>query len=553
MAQDSSWLRKPMYGVGALLRGYGFGVPLEDEDEDGKKSGKSSMGSYASKTRQNAKLRAQQIMDQKNFANQQETYSDAPFTRDSRGHLVPPDPITDSGAKTGDTILRRALGMDGTNQPALHVERNAEGTPTRVTPNYFMTVDKDNMRAQGLANKWIGAEAIKDRSSIIKEALNRQKGQFALETAESNTAKAATQATIAENRLINVQIAGDKAQIALTRAKLDLAARKDALNTDKTLRTAKEVAAVKDAEMDVLRLQKLRDDAVARELTKRNKAADRLTEAQEKETKRLAEIEKQKRADEKVAFKKAVKAREQDTKDAEQFIKDEAKAAKAMAGVVEKEKLAEEKAQKYLLAERMKAYRGLSKADQKLLSGRVFGEQGSARAGFDAAQHIAPGAPTTKRPDFSLKRALMGAVLPGTYGISPPDVPIPESERERLGPVSDEDWTRMVSQAEMGVIMDSMWRMAVNIANQKQTNAQDEFSRLNLLVESGEMSPWEFMPGREGEPMDIKPLSEDDLLRALESGKPLGNEPYKVQGMEFKWDPSTQKFIRVQTPYNQVG
>jgi hypothetical protein len=416
-------------------------------------------------------------------------------------------------------------------------------------PNYFMPVDKGNIRAQGLANKWIGAKAVTDRSNIIKAALNRQKGQFALETAESNTAKAATQATIAEERLINVQIAGDKAQVVLTDAKLKLAALKDKLNTDKTLRTAKEVAAVNAAERNVLQLQKLKDDDTARELTKRNKAADRLAKAQEKEAKRLAEIEKQNRANEKAAFKKAVKAREQDTKDAKQFIKDEADAAQAMAEVVKKEKLAEEKAQKYLLAERMKAYRGLSKADQKLLSGRVFGEQGSARAGFDAAQHIAPGAPTTRQPGFSLKRALMSL---GGGALDTPNIPIPESERERLGPVSDEDWTSMVSQGEMGVIMDSMWRMAVNIANQKGTNAQDEFSRLNLLVESGEMSPWEFIPGREGESMDIKPLSEDDLLKSLESGKPLGNEPYEVQGLQFKWDRATQKFIRVQPKYDKM-
>ena len=342
MAQDSSWLAKPMYGVGALLRGYGFGVPLEDEDADGTKSGKSSGGSYASKTRQNAALHAQQIMNQKAFANQPETHS---ATRDSTGHLVTV-PATDSGAQTGDTILRRALGLDGggNNQPALHIERNAEGVPTRATPNYFMPVDKDNMRAQGLANKWIGADTAKDRESFIKGALAIKKDKTQLLAAESNTEKAATQATIAEERLINVQVAGDKAQVTLTKAKLDLAARKDALKTDKTLRTAKEVAAVKDAESDVLKLQKLKDDEVARELTKRNKAADRLEEAQEKETKRLAEIEKQKRADEKAAFKRAIKAREQDTKDAEQFIKEEAKAAKVMAAVVAKERLAEEEA-----------------------------------------------------------------------------------------------------------------------------------------------------------------------------------------------------------------
>jgi hypothetical protein len=549
MAQDSSWLRKPMYGVGALLRGYGFGVPLEDEDAGGTKSGKSSGPRYKSKTQQNAELRARQIMQQDDLANQQVSYGNV------KG-IEGPVQTTDSGEQTGDTILRRALGMDGTNQPALHIERNAEGVPTRATPNYFMPVDKDNMRAQGLANKWIGAGTAKDRESFIKGALAIQKDKTQLLAAESNTAKAATQATIAEERLINVQVAGDKAQIALTRAKLDLAARKDALKTDKTLRTAKEVAAVKDAESDVLKLQKLNDDKVARELTKRNKAADRLEEAQEKETKRLAEIEKQKRVDEKAAFKRAIKAREQDTKDAEQFIKDEATAAKAMAAVVAKERLAEEEAHKYLFKARMKAFRDLSPADQKILKLRTLGPGGALRMGFDAkfTDRIDPTSPTTERAPFSLTNALMGTILPGTLGISRPDLPIPDAERGRLeGPVTDEDWTRMLSPAERGRIMDTLWREAVSNANERKTNAQDEFSLLLVDLEKNPEERMKYMPVVGNTPADIQPLSEDDLLKTLEAGEPLGNATYKVEGLQFKWDRATQKFIRVQPNYNQVG
>jgi len=546
MAQDSRWLRSPGYGLGSLLRGYGFGVPLEDEDADGTKSGKSSRGSYASKTRQNAALYAQQIMDRKRFADQQVDYGNV------KG-IEGPVQTTDSGAKTGDTILRRALGMDGTNQPALHVETNAEGTPTRATPNYFMPVDKDNIRAQGLANKWIGKATITDRASIIKEALSTQKSRFVLETAESNTAKAATQATAAEVGLANARVRGDVAQVALDKAKGALEAQRLKALHDKTVQTAKQKSDFADAEQDVMRTQKLKDNAVARALKVKNNAADRLMDAEIAEAKKLAKLAKEKGEKEAKELKTQNTARKVAEKAEKALQEDRVKTAQAMAKVVKDEKESEATAQKWLFKEKMKAYRGLSKADQKLLSQRVFGEQGSARTGFDAAQHIAPGAATTRRPDFSLKRALMGAVLPGTYGISPPDIAIPESEREKLGAVTDEDWTSMVSQAEMSVIMDSMWRMAVNIANQKKTNAQDEFSRLNLKVESGELSPWEFLPGREGQPMDIKPLSEDNLLRALESGEPLGNETYNIEGLQFKWDRATQKFIRVQPNYNQVG
>ena len=530
MAQDSKWLRAPGYGVGALLRGYGFGVPLEDEDADGTKSGKSSGPRYKSKTQQNAELRARQIMQQDAFANQQAGHGNI------KG-IEGPVQTTDSGEQTGNTILRRALGMDGgNNQPALHIERNAEGVPTRATPNYFMPVDKDNMRAQGLASKWMGAGNVKDRSSIIKEALAIRKDQ-------SNTEKAAVDLEAANKRLIGVEARTEAANVALTKANLGLAqAEADAISADK-LRPFKESTAIANNEITLKRLQKVTNEIARNALKERNAAADRLD-------KQVATEEKAQRKREEAAFDRAQKLIEQDEKDAKEYIIEQAKAAKVMAEVVAKEQASEEKAQKWLFKERMQAYRNLSKADQKLLSNRVFGEGGSARAGFDAAQHIAPGAPTTRSPGFSLKRALSSL---GGGALNTQRIPIPEAERERLGPVSDEDWTRMLSEAEMGVIMDSMWRMAVNIANQKGTNAQDEFSRLNLRVANNEMEPWDFIPGRKGQPMDIKPLGEDDLLKVLESGKPLGTEPYKVEGLYFKWDPSIQKFVRVQEQYNQVG
>ena len=144
--------------------------------------------------------------------------------------------------------------------------------------------------------------------------------------------------------------------------------------------------------------------------------------------------------------------------------------------------------------------------------------------------------------------------LPGTLGISRPDTPIADADRGRLeGPVTDEDWTRMLSSAERGRIMDTLWREAVSNANERKTNAQDEFSLLLVELEQDPSKRMKYMPVSGNTPADIQPLSEDDLLKTLQSGKPLGAETYKVQGLEFKWDTASQKFVRVQPAYNQVG
>ena len=545
MAQNSSWLRKPMYGVGALMRGYGFGVPLEDEDTDGTKSGKSSGGSYASKTRQNAELHARQIMNQKRFADQQVGYGNV------KG-IEGPVQTTDSGEQTGDTILRRALGMDGTNQPALHVETNAEGTPTRATPNYFMTVDKDNMRAQGLANKWIGADTAKDRASFIKGALSIQKDKTQLLTAESNTEKAAVDLESAEQRLIGTTARGEVAQLAVEEARIELAQEEaDALLADQ-LRPFKKKTGVAQSKAALERLTKVQNEVARGVLKDKNNAADRLADAQEKQAKRLAQIEKDRRKNELAAFERAQKAKDQDAKDAANYVIEEAKAAKVMAGVVAKEKLAEEKAQKYLFKARMKAFRDLSPADQKILKLRTLGPGGALRMGFDAkfTDRIDPTSPTTQRPGFSLQRALMSL---GGGALDAPSTPIPDAERGRLeGPVTDEDWTRMLSPAERGRIMDTLWREAVSNANEKKTNAQDEFSILLVDLEKNPEERMKYMPVAGNTPADIQPLSEDDLLKTLQSGEPLGNETYNVEGLQFKWDRATQKFIRVQPKYDKM-
>ena len=204
----------------------------------------------------------------------------------------------------------------------------------------------------------------------------------------------------------------------------------------------------------------------------------------------------------------------------------------------------------------MKAFRDLSPADQKILKLRTLGPGGALRVGFDAkfTDRIDPESATTKRPPFSLKNALMSAVIPGASDAFRPDIAVPDAERDRLeGPVTDEDWTRMLSSAERGRIMDTLWREAVSNANERKTNAQDEFSLLLVELEQDPSKRIKYMPVVGNTPADIQPLSEDDLLKTLQSGKPLGAETYKVQGLEFKWDTASQKFVRVQPAYNQVG
>ena len=97
--------------------------------------------------------------------------------------------------------------------------------------------------------------------------------------------------------------------------------------------------------------------------------------------------------------------------------------------------------------------------------------------------------------------------------------------------------------------MDSLWREAVSNANEKKTNAQDEFSRLIVELEQDPSKRMKYIPVSGNQPADIQPLSEGDLLKTLQSGEPLGDESYNVEGLEFKWDKASQKFVRI----HQVG
>lgn len=92
--------------------------------------------------------------------------------------------------------------------------------------------------------------------------------------------------------------------------------------------------------------------------------------------------------------------------------------------------------------------------------------------------------------------------------------------------------------------MDQMWRTAVSQANSKGTNAQEEFSLLNLLISEGKVSPYDFA---DGVSPDITVQDESTLLAKLQSGDPLGNAIYNIPGAgQFQWDQNTQKFVQVQ-------
>ena len=163
-------------------------------------------------------------------------------------------------------------------------------------------------------------------------------------------------------------------------------------------------------------------------------------------------------------------------------------------------------------------------------------------------------------------------------------------------PVADEDWTQMLSPQERTVILDQLWRHAVDRANSRGTSAQNEFNMLSLAISQGKISPYDFLeevttidpnapttrraelqwpasaktlrgfmgsklrdfgidaprvpiPMDERETItqpDIQVRSEGDLLAALQQGDTLGNHVYKVNGVgAFQWDNATQKFVKL--------
>ena len=198
---------------------------------------------------------------------------------------------------------------------------------------------------------------------------------------------------------------------------------------------------------------------------------------------------------------------------------------------------------------------------QKMMANQIFGEggmSGSFRTGFNTRDRIDPSSPTTRGASLQWPESaktlggFLGAQL-GDFGIGAPDVPIPESERDRLPTATDEDWTRMLTMQERMVIMDQLWRRAVSIANSRGTSAQNEFNLLSLAISRGEISPYEYMPGSAKTDTaaavspDIQELGPDALLAKLQAGDPLENYVYNIPDVgAFRWDNRTEKFIKVQ-------
>ena len=196
-------------------------------------------------------------------------------------------------------------------------------------------------------------------------------------------------------------------------------------------------------------------------------------------------------------------------------------------------------------------WRTLTNPVREQLRDQVFGEGGSLRSGFEAHNvRVDPNAPTTRSAPLQWPESadtvtgFLGSQL-RDFGIGADPIPIPMGERETMsGPVSDTEWDRMVSPQERSVIMDRLWRAAVDQANAKGTDAQDEFSMLNLLISEGKLSPYDFSDGANP---DITVQDEGVLLAKLQSGDPLGNNIYNIAGAgQFQWDQSTQKFVQVQ-------
>ena len=164
------------------------------------------------------------------------------------------------------------------------------------------------------------------------------------------------------------------------------------------------------------------------------------------------------------------------------------------------------------------------------------------------------------------------------------------------GAVDDEEWVRMLSPQERTVILDQLWRHAVDKANSRGTNAQNEFNMLSLAISQGKMSPYDFLDVTTIDPNapttkraelqwpasadtlkgflgsklrdfgidaprvpipmderdtitqpDIQVRDESALLAALQQGDTLGNHIYEVNGVgAFQWDNATQKFVKIQ-------
>ena len=318
-------------------------------------------------------------------------------------------------------------------------------------------------------------------------------------------------------------------------------------------------------------LKKEQDAQTLRDLKAKNYEEDRTLKALAKERTEQRKIEiaqrkfSQKQVD-RIKKEKAVEAKAQAVADkkiaAAQALADKkALAAKeALAKKILKAKNAFDKKVDARIAKRNETNpterTDLKVAVQKMMANQIFGEDGmsgSFRTGFNTLDRIDPNSPTTQRPPFSLKNALMSAIVPGASDAFKSDIPIPESERDRLATASDEDWTSMLSMQERMVIMDQLWRQAVSIANSKGTSAQNEFNVLSLAISEGRVSPYEYMPGSPKTDMaervspDIQVRSESDLLAALQAGDSLDNKVYKVDGVcAFKWDNATQKFVKIQ-------
>ena len=351
----------------------------------------------------------------------------------------------------------------------------------------------------------------------------------------------------------------DKLALAKAAMAAEVKANKDAM--------AAETAALRQQHIidrNAASLKKAQDAQDLRDLTAKNKAEDRTLKALARERAEQKKIELAQRnfAQKQVARIRKDKAAAEAKAEAAQAAADKiALAAKeALAKKVLKAEKAFDKKVDAEIAKRNEINpterTDLKAAVQKMMANQIFGEEGmsgSFRTGFNTLDRIDPNSPTTRRPPFSLKNALMSAIVPGASDVFKPDIPIPESERDRLATASDEDWTSMLSMQERMVIMDQLWKQAVNIANSKGTSAQNEFNLLSLAISEGKVSPYEYMPGSpktdmvEGTSPDIRPRSESDLLADLQSGNPLGNKVYEVNGVgAFKWDNATQKFVRIQ-------
>ena len=279
--------------------------------------------------------------------------------------------------------------------------------------------------------------------------------------------------------------------------------------------------------------------------------------ANEKDRKRDAAVAREQRRISLANLKLARQRQERRDKVEADAAKAEAAAAKALATAEAKEQKAFDTKVEKRIAAIMKKHptsrQDLKVGVQDTMAGQMYGAEGaggSLRAGFDATQT----------------------------------------------PVADEDWTQMLSPQERTVILDQLWRHAVDRANSRGTSAQNEFNMLSLAISQGKISPYDFLEvttvdpnapttrrpelkwpasastlggflfdsklgdfgiggERETIPMDeretitrpdLQVRSEGDLLAALQRGDTLGNYVYQVDGVgAFQWDNATQKFVKL--------